>query len=128
MVAAIVLKEPYTLMEAACGSVSFVGVVFITKPSMIFDNSQQTDLSLRTLSYFMLGGATLLAAGSFVITRYIGARIDVLFFTSYLGGVGSIVMAFVMIALPGQRPSMATLDSEVAIYVIGVRPSLGDFE
>lgn len=120
VVAAAVLKEPYTLVEAACGGLSIIGVLFITKPPLLFNSSQQESRPYRTLSYIMMTVVVLLAAGIFVITRYIGTRVNVLFFTSYLGWVGCATMSVVMLVLPSQRPPLASLDGQVVVYLVAV--------
>ncbi|GAA5899462.1 uncharacterized protein JCM6883_005228 [Sporobolomyces salmoneus] len=91
----LLLKEPYTRLEATVGFTSLIGVVFIAKPSFLFGNpAQNPDDPLDTVTPGQCALAVLVAlvgvcgaAGAYLIIRLIGKRASathsILYFSSY---------------------------------------------
>jgi drug/metabolite transporter (DMT)-like permease len=120
MIAAIALKEPFTLIEASCGGAGIIGVVFITRPPFVF-GSDAVPHPGRALGFFVMAVNTVGAAVIFVIMRFIGNRADALFSVSYFGWIASSMMACVMLAVPHQRASLASMDAIAVAYLAAVR-------
>ena len=100
VLAAILLREPYTLLEGICGGISVVGVLLVTRPHFLFGASDDGDPDTasvdRALGFTQVGIATFLAALIFVLLRFLRGRTNPLFFVSYSGMVGAPIMLVFM--------------------------------
>ncbi|GAA5957464.1 hypothetical protein JCM3765_001151 [Sporobolomyces pararoseus] len=91
----ILLKEPYTRLEAIVGCTSLIGVVFIAKPSFLFgsptlnpeDPLSNVTPAQRTSAVLVAMIGVCGAAGAYLIIRVIGKRASathsILYFSSY---------------------------------------------
>ena len=126
VLAAILLREPYTLLEGICGGISVVGVLLVTQPSFLFGASVNDDPGIapldRALGFIQVGIATLLAALIFVLLRFLRGRTNPLFFVSYSGMVGAPIMIVFMAFDEGQRLDGSKIDIAACFCLIGVSP------
>lgn len=126
VLAAILLREPYTLLKGICGGISVVGVLLVTQPCFLFGASDVGDPDTvpvdRALGFIQVGIATFLAALIFVLLRFLRGRTNPLFFVSYSGMVGAPVMLVFMVYDEGQRLDGSKIDIAACFYLVGVSP------
>lgn len=91
----LLLKEPYTRLEAIVGCTSLLGTVFIAKPSFLFpppprnpeDPLDTVTPEQRTSAVLVALIGVLGAAGAYLIIRLIGKRAtathSILYFSTY---------------------------------------------
>jgi drug/metabolite transporter (DMT)-like permease len=123
VLAALLLKEPYTLVEASCGLVSLVGVVCVVHPPTIFGSAAARPAD-QAIGFVFVTGGTVAGAVVFVIIRHIGKRADALFSVSYFGYMAALAMGFLMLVEPSQRVDLDQLSLSALFYLVGVRISM----
>lgn len=104
----VVLRESYSVTEAACSLASLAGVLLVAKPDFLFgpqhivDSGIESSSSHDRLVALVVGVCGILAASSvYIVLRKIGLEIHPLFLVQYLAlaSVGASTLA--MLVVPG---------------------------
>ena len=121
IVARVLLKEPYTWVDAVCAILCMAGVVLIAQPTAIFGGSAVGTVPWLPIVTTLFGAAT--AAMAFVTVRQLKGA-DALVITLYFSAVGAILSPL-LLPVFSVTPVMPSLTAIALLTVVGLAGCAG---
>ncbi|ORX43074.1 hypothetical protein DM01DRAFT_1350092 [Hesseltinella vesiculosa] len=126
ILASIVLHEPFTLFDMGCACVSFVGIIFVSKPNFIFGGQDGSNASgwdrLFAILCALIGAV--MSAFAYVTVRRIGKGAHFMVHVVYFGIISTFISALGLFLWQDYVPPSDKNDY-VGLVLVGVAAFIG---